>query len=105
MFTFLQLFAANQNKPPDIVSILVANRSKLLRLFADFKTDKGKRHFIINNMWGAMFTILVCFIAEDEQFEADKAQVVREIAALEPRDGWCPMSELCCMFSPVVFIT
>jgi len=23
---------------------------------------------------------------EDEQFEADKAQVIREIAALEPRD-------------------
>lgn len=40
----LQLFAANQNKPPDIVSILVANRSKLLRLFADFKTEKGKRN-------------------------------------------------------------
>lgn len=38
----LQLFAANQNKPPDIVSILVANRSKLLRLFSDFKTEKGK---------------------------------------------------------------
>lgn len=38
---FLQLFAANQNKPPDIVSILVANKSKLLRLFADFKTEKG----------------------------------------------------------------
>ncbi|XP_039044038.1 MO25-like protein At2g03410, partial [Hibiscus syriacus] len=34
------LFAANQNKPPDIFSILVANKSKLLRLFADFKTDK-----------------------------------------------------------------
>ncbi|KAE8664527.1 Inositol monophosphatase 3 [Hibiscus syriacus] len=40
------LFAANQNKPPDIFSILVANKSKLLRLFADFKTDKGanKKH-------------------------------------------------------------
>ena len=25
--------------------------------------------------------------AEDEQFEADKAQVVREIAALEPKEG------------------
>ncbi|XP_050214026.1 putative MO25-like protein At5g47540 [Mercurialis annua] len=62
-FHVFKLFAANQNKPPDIASILVANRSKLLRLFADFKTDK-----------------------EDEQFEADKAQVVREIAALEPRD-------------------
>ncbi|XP_034902863.1 putative MO25-like protein At5g47540 [Populus alba] len=62
-FHVFKLFAANQNKPPDIVNILVANRSKLLRLFADFKIDK-----------------------EDEQFEADKAQVVREIAALEPRE-------------------
>ncbi|XP_027184561.1 putative MO25-like protein At5g47540 [Coffea eugenioides] len=63
-FHVFKLFAANQHKPPDIVGILVANRSKLLRLFADFKLDK-----------------------EDEQFEADKAQVVREIAALEPKEG------------------
>lgn len=62
-FHVFKLFAANQNKPPDIVGILVANKSKLLRLFADFKADK-----------------------EDEQFEADKAQVVKEIAALEPKD-------------------
>lgn len=59
-FHVFKLFAANQHKPPDIINILVANRSKLLRLFADFKTDK-----------------------EDEQFEADKAQVMKEIAALE----------------------
>ncbi|GKV15069.1 hypothetical protein SLEP1_g25871 [Rubroshorea leprosula] len=51
-FHVFKLYTANQNKPPDVVSILVANRSKLLRLFADFKTDK-----------------------EDEPFEADKAQV------------------------------
>ncbi|XP_052182139.1 putative MO25-like protein At5g47540 isoform X2 [Diospyros lotus] len=62
-FHVFKLFVANQQKPPDIISILVANRSKLLRLFADFKTEK-----------------------EDEQFEADKAQVVREIAALEQGD-------------------
>ncbi|KAL0363147.1 UNVERIFIED_CONTAM: putative MO25-like protein [Sesamum calycinum] len=62
-FHVFKLFAANQHKPPDIVGILVTNRSKLLRLFADFKTDK-----------------------EDEQFEADKAQVVKEIAALEPKE-------------------
>ncbi|KAL6562307.1 hypothetical protein OROGR_003314 [Orobanche gracilis] len=62
-FHVFKLFAANQNKPPDIVSILVANRSKLLRLFADFKTEK-----------------------EGEQFEADKVQVVKEIAALEPKE-------------------
>ncbi|KAB5519073.1 hypothetical protein DKX38_023392 [Salix brachista] len=53
-FHVFKLFVANQNKPPDIISILVANRSKLLRLFADFKIDK-----------------------EDEQFEADKAQVLK----------------------------
>ncbi|KAJ4977376.1 hypothetical protein NE237_002482 [Protea cynaroides] len=62
-FHVFKLFAANQNKPPEIVSILVANRDKLLRFFRDFKTEK-----------------------EDEQFDADKAQVVKEIAALEPRD-------------------
>ncbi|KAF8410826.1 hypothetical protein HHK36_003363 [Tetracentron sinense] len=62
-FHVFKLFAANQNKPLDIVGILVANRSKLLRFFGDFKIDK-----------------------EDEQFEADKAQVIKEIAALEPRD-------------------
>ncbi|KAL6197709.1 hypothetical protein ACLB2K_033314 [Fragaria x ananassa] len=62
-FHVFKLFVANQNKPAGIVGILVANRSKLLRLFADFKIDK-----------------------EDEQFEADKVQVVREIAALEPKE-------------------
>ncbi|XP_055811245.1 putative MO25-like protein At5g47540 [Solanum dulcamara] len=62
-FHVFKLFAANKNKPSDIVSILVANRSKLLRLFADFKTDK-----------------------EDEQFEADKAQVVKEIASLDTKE-------------------
>nr|KAJ0202978.1 hypothetical protein LSAT_V11C500251850 [Lactuca sativa] len=31
---------ANQNKAADIVGMLAANRSKLLRLFADFKPDK-----------------------------------------------------------------
>ncbi|WZY78439.1 hypothetical protein YC2023_024823 [Brassica napus] len=62
-FHVFKLFAANQNKPADIINILVANKSKLLRLLADLKPDK-----------------------EDERFEADKTQVLREIAALEPRD-------------------
>eukprot|EP00249_Psilotum_nudum_P016491 c25850_g3_i1 orf=277-1311(+) len=59
-FHVFKVFVANANKPPEIVSILVANRSKLLRFFSDFKTDK-----------------------EDEQFDQDKAQVVKEIARLE----------------------
>ncbi|RYR10907.1 hypothetical protein Ahy_B05g079386 isoform A [Arachis hypogaea] len=53
----LLLFVANQKKPADIVGILVTNRSKLLRLLGDLKLDK-----------------------------ADKAEVMKEIAALEPKD-------------------
>ncbi|OIV89286.1 hypothetical protein TanjilG_23746 [Lupinus angustifolius] len=63
-FHVFKLFAANQNKPSDITGILITNRNKLLRLLGDLKVDK-----------------------EDEQFEADKAQVMKEIAALEPSDG------------------
>ncbi|XP_074307427.1 putative MO25-like protein At5g47540 [Silene latifolia] len=62
-FHVFKLFAANQNKPADISNILVANKSKLLRLLGDLKTDK-----------------------EDEQFDSDKAQVMQEIASLEPKE-------------------
>ncbi|XP_042417438.1 putative MO25-like protein At5g47540 [Zingiber officinale] len=63
-FHVFKLFAANQNKPPEITSILFTNKDKLLRFFRDFKLDK-----------------------EDEQFEADKAQVVREIQALKKENS------------------
>ncbi|EFJ36360.1 hypothetical protein SELMODRAFT_78585 [Selaginella moellendorffii] len=62
-FHVFKVFVANTNKPPEIVSILVANRSKLLRFFSDFKTEQ-----------------------EDKHFDQDKAQVVKEIVNLEPRD-------------------
>ncbi|KAJ7964737.1 putative Calcium-binding protein [Quillaja saponaria] len=65
-FHVFKLFVANQNKPPEIVSILVTNRSKLLRFLGDFKIDKA-----------------------DEQFEADKAQVMKEISSLDPRERPC----------------
>ncbi|KAK9734900.1 hypothetical protein RND81_04G170500 [Saponaria officinalis] len=60
-FHIFKLFAANKNKPSDILSLLIANRSKLLRFVGNFKTDK-----------------------EDDQFEADRAQIIKEIAELEP---------------------
>ncbi|KAK4755563.1 hypothetical protein SAY87_009320 [Trapa incisa] len=59
-FHVFKLFAANQNKPGDIINILITNRSKLLRFLADFNSDK-----------------------EDEQFEEDKVQVIKEIASLD----------------------
>ncbi|XP_061960685.1 putative MO25-like protein At5g47540 [Populus nigra] len=59
-FHLFKLFVANQKKPPEIISVLVTNRSKLLRFLGDFSIDK-----------------------EDEQFEADKARVIKEIATLE----------------------
>ncbi|CAL9064651.1 unnamed protein product [Musa banksii] len=58
-FHVFKLFVANQNKPPEIISILTTNKKKLLHLLQDIKLDK-----------------------EDEQFEGDKAQVIREIEAL-----------------------
>ncbi|XP_042038190.1 putative MO25-like protein At5g47540 [Salvia splendens] len=60
-FHVFKLFAANQNKPTDIINILVANRTKLLRLIADINSDK-----------------------DDEKFNYDKSQVIREISALNP---------------------
>ncbi|KAF3443308.1 hypothetical protein FNV43_RR12990 [Rhamnella rubrinervis] len=71
-FHVFKLFVANQNKPPEIVNILVTNRSKFLRFFRDFNLDK-----------------------ENEQFEADKAQVINEITILEPRDGPCTERDNC----------
>ncbi|KAI4308473.1 hypothetical protein L6164_031549 [Bauhinia variegata] len=60
-FHVFKLFVANQNKPPEIVGVLVSNRSKLLRFLGDLNVEKA-----------------------DEQFQADKEQVIKEIAMLEP---------------------
>ncbi|GMN27805.1 hypothetical protein TIFTF001_001818 [Ficus carica] len=62
-FRVFKLFVGNQNKPTEIVNVLVTNKSKLLRFFEDFKFEKVP-----------------------EQFETDKAQVVREIENLERKD-------------------
>ncbi|PHT59466.1 hypothetical protein CQW23_01829, partial [Capsicum baccatum] len=61
-FHAFKLFVANRNKPTDIINIIMVNRSKLLHFFASFKVDK-----------------------ENEQFEADKAQVAKEIAELKAK--------------------
>ncbi|TVU18706.1 hypothetical protein EJB05_34817, partial [Eragrostis curvula] len=59
LMNLLRLFAANQNKPPEIVGILSANKNKILRFLADFTLDK-----------------------DDQQFEVDKAKVIAEISRL-----------------------
>lgn len=71
-FHVFKLFVANQNKPPEIISVLVKNRSKLLGFLGDFSIVKG-----------------------DEQFEADKAQVIKEIATLEINDRSCKDADDC----------
>ncbi|XP_010542195.1 PREDICTED: MO25-like protein At2g03410 isoform X1 [Tarenaya hassleriana] len=58
-FYIFKLFVAKENKPQDIVAILVANRSKIIRLLANLKLEK-----------------------EDEGFEADKYAVLKEIECL-----------------------
>ena len=46
IFGVKQLFVANENKPLEIVGILISNRTKLLRFFADFNNDKGGEDFL-----------------------------------------------------------
>ncbi|XP_076917560.1 putative MO25-like protein At5g47540 [Bidens hawaiensis] len=65
-FHVFKLFPANQNKPQDIVNVLVVNRSKLLRFLSEFTFEKA-----------------------DEAFEADKAQVMKEIKNLVPKCEKC----------------
>lgn len=45
---YIQLFVANQNKPPEIAGILVTNKSKILRFLADFTLDKGNNNLYLN---------------------------------------------------------
>lgn len=44
MLDLLQLFVANTSKPQEVINILVANRTKLLRFLGDFTTEKGPAH-------------------------------------------------------------
>ncbi|KAK1416642.1 hypothetical protein QVD17_25757 [Tagetes erecta] len=71
-FHVFKLFPANQRKPQEIVNVLIANRVKLIRFFSDFTFEKA-----------------------DEQFESDKAQVVKEIAALELKVQPCSALKQC----------
>lgn len=68
-FHVFKLFVANQSKPPEIVRVLVTNRSKLLRFLGDFNIDK-----------------------DDQEFEADKSQVIKEISCLQTGDRSCVAS-------------
>ncbi|KAL5209173.1 hypothetical protein ABZP36_004796 [Zizania latifolia] len=56
---YVHLFTGNLKKPSEIAGILVTNKSKILRFLADFTIDK-----------------------EDQQCEADKAQVIDKISAM-----------------------
>ncbi|GAV74599.1 Mo25 domain-containing protein [Cephalotus follicularis] len=65
-FHVFKLFVANQNKPVEIINVLITNRTKLLRFLGDFKIDK-----------------------DNEQFEADKSLIIEEIATLELKERPC----------------
>ncbi|PKA49844.1 Putative MO25-like protein [Apostasia shenzhenica] len=59
-FHVFKLFVANKNKSKEIISILITNRNKLIRLLDELKLEKD----------------------EDEQFESDRLQVIKEIEEL-----------------------
>ncbi|XP_019183182.1 PREDICTED: putative MO25-like protein At5g47540 [Ipomoea nil] len=59
-FHVFKLFVANKNRPSEIASVLANNKNKLLRLLEVLKTDK-----------------------EDDIFEADKVEIIKEISQLD----------------------
>ncbi|XP_020234303.1 putative MO25-like protein At5g47540 [Cajanus cajan] len=71
-FHVFKLFVANQNKPPEVISILVTNKHKLLQFLEKFNSDKA-----------------------DEHFQADKQQVISEIISLEHKDRPCTSLDNC----------
>ncbi|KAL9316824.1 hypothetical protein ACSQ67_017825 [Phaseolus vulgaris] len=71
-FHVFKLFVANQNKPPEVVSILVTNKHKLLQFLENFNCDKA-----------------------DDHFQADKQQVISEIITLQYKDHPCTSLDNC----------
>lgn len=61
LFHKFQLFVANQNKPPEIISILTTNKKKLLRLLQDIKLDKGTLEALHVLFFGLITSQDVCF--------------------------------------------
>ena len=61
-FLSLQVFVANPNKPKPILDILLRNQDKLVEFLTKFHTDRS----------------------EDEQFNDEKAYLIKQIRELKP---------------------
>ena len=61
-FVSLQVFVANPNKPKPILDILLRNQDKLVEFLTKFHTDRS----------------------EDEQFNDEKAYLIKQIRELKP---------------------
>lgn len=60
----LQVFVANPNKPRPILEILLRNKDKLVEFLTNFHNDRS----------------------DDEQFNDEKAYLIKQIRELKPHD-------------------
>ena len=63
-FHVFKVFVANPNKPKPILDILIRNREKLIEFLSNFHNDRS----------------------EDEQFNDEKAYLIKQIKELKPLD-------------------
>ena len=63
-FIYMQVFVANPNKPRPILEILLRNKDKLVDFLQKFHNDRQ----------------------EDEQFNDEKAYLIKQIKELKPLD-------------------
>jgi calcium binding protein 39 len=72
-FHVFKVFVANPNKPPPILHILVKNRDKLVAFLNNFHNDKGMLY---------VYRVVLDFILEDDQFNDEKAFLLKQIQQL-----------------------
>nr|KAJ0195487.1 hypothetical protein LSAT_V11C700388010 [Lactuca sativa] len=90
-FHVFKLFVANEEKPIEIVSILITNRNKLLRLLGAFVYTGMKggsqsiklvsKRKLLSLLY--LIDLFVMGVIDDQVFETDKDQVVNELTLLE----------------------
>lgn len=70
-FNVFKIFAANPKKPPEIVSILLKNRDKLIDFFEEFQKGSGEDHFKVEKE--VVINAIRSLDVEDELLEVEKA--------------------------------
>lgn len=78
-FHVFKVFVANPHKTRPIVDILVKNQDKLIHFLGNFHNDRQGKFIICFRIGWHTY-----FILDDEQFNDEKAFLIKQIQELQP---------------------